>query len=270
MARKLKPEYEDSIVMLLFIIVASIPMAVPIGIPVEIDPMTTKLYDIIDNLPDGGIVLYDITILNWFTNFQSDIAILKQIIRRVSADELYLVIMNEETGSIMGIDKAWDTLKLGELKYGEQWVWLGLVPGAENAEAAVAANVWAAKETDHYGTPLSQLPLMQRFHSINDLALVVTGMNTSPDPPCRQFGGKGVPLILQNGISTIPLMMPYVEAGIITAYMTPGLQTAAYEKVLGELGLATSFADAQSATVIYAILLMVESNVMYYRRRWKK
>lgn len=270
MARKLKPEFEDSIVMLLFIVVASIPMAVPIGIPVQVDAMTNKLYNIIENLPDGGIVLYDMTIMNWFTNFQSDIAILKQIIRRVRAGELYLVIMNEETGSIMGIDKAWNTLKLGDLQYGVQWVWLGLVPGLENAEAAVAANVWAAKETDHYGTPLSQLPLMQRFHSIDDLALVCTGMNTSPDPPCRQFGGKGVPLILQNGISTIPLMMPYVEAGVIAAYMTPGLQTAGYEKVLGELGLATSFADAQSVTVLYALLVMVFANIMYYRRRLKK
>ena len=270
MGWKLKPEYEDSIVMLLFIVVASVPMAIPLGIPVEINPMTMKLYDTIENLPDGGIILYDLTILNWFTNFQSDITIMKQILRRVRANELYLVIMTEGTGPIMGIDKAWNTLKLGELEYGVQWVYLGLVPGAENAEAAVAADVWSAKETDHYGTPLGELPLMQRFHSINDLALVVTGMNTSPDPPCRQFGGKGVPLILQNGISTIPLMMPYVEAGIITAYMTPGLQTAGYEKILGELGLATSFADAQSVTVLYAILVMVASNVVYHMRRRKR
>lgn len=270
MGFKLKPEYEDSIAALLFIVVASIPMAIPLGIPVEVDPMTMTLYETIENVPDGGIVLYDFTILNWFTNFQADIAILKQLIRRVEADELYLVLMTEGTGPIMGIDKAWNTLKLGELEYGVQWVYLGLIPGGEKAEAAVAADVWAAKERDHYGTPLSDLPLMERFHSIEDLALVCVGMNTSPDPPCRQFGGKGVPLILQNGISTIPLMMPYLEAGIITAYMTPGLQTAGYEKVLGELGLATSFADAQSATVAYAILLIIASNVMYYLRRQKR
>lgn len=270
MGYKLKPEYEDSIAALIFILVASIPMAIPLGIPVEIDPMTNQLYEIIENVPDGGIVLYDLTIFNWFTNFQSDIAILKQILRRVSAGELYLVIMTEGTGPIMGIDKAWDTLKLGELEYGTQWVYLGLIPGGEKAERAVAEDVWAAKETDHYGTPLSELPLMERFHSIEDLALVAVGMNTTPDPPCRQFGGKGVPFVMQNGIATIPLMMPYVEAGIIQAYMTPGLQTAGYEKVLGELGLATSFADAQSSTVAYAILLMIASNVLYHLRRRKR
>lgn len=267
MGKKLKQEYEDSIAALLFILVASIPMAIPLGIPIEIDPMTLVLHDLIENVPDGGIVLYDLTILNWFTNFQSDIAILKQILVRVRAGELYLVIMTEGTGPIMGIDKAWNTLKLGDLDYGTQWVYLGLIPGMEAAEAAVASDVHAAKTTDHYGTPLSELPLMDRFHSLEDLALVVTGMNTSPDPPCRQFGGKGVPLILQNGISTIPLMMPYVEAGIIQAYMTPGLQTAGYEKLQGDLGLATSFADAQSTTVAYALLLMLGTNLVY---QWRK
>jgi len=269
MSRKLKPEYEDSIAALIFILVASIPMAVPIGIPIEINPMTEQLYDIIEDVPDGGIVLYDLTIFNWFTNFQSDITVLKQILRRVRADELYLVLMTETTGCLMGVDKAWDTLGLGDLDYGNQWVYLGLVPGAEKAEAAVATDVWSAKETDHYGTPFSELPLMQRFHSIEDLALVCVGMNTTPDPPCRQFGGKGVPLVMQNGIATIPLMMPYVEAGIITAYMTPGLQTAGYEKLIGELGLATSFADAQSVTVVYAVLLIIASNVAYHMRRKK-
>lgn len=267
MSKKLKPEYEDSIAALIFILVASIPMAIPLGIPVEIDPMTTTLYDLIENTPDGGIVLYDFTIFNWFTNFQSDIAILKQILIRVRAGELYLVLMTEGTGPIMGIDKAWNTLKLGDLDYGTQWVYLGLIPGGEKAEAAVASDVHAAKETDHYGTPLSELPLMDRFHSLEDLALVCVGMNTTPDPPCRQFGGTGVPLIIQNGIATIPLMMPYLDAGIIQAYMTPGLQTAGYEKVQGDLGLATSFADAQSATVAYAILLMLGTNLVYHLRR---
>ncbi|GAH17189.1 unnamed protein product, partial [marine sediment metagenome] len=74
-------------------------------------------------------------------------------------------------------------------------------------------------------------------------------------------------MILQNGISTIPLMMPYVEAGIIQAYMTPGLQTAGYEKLQGDLGLATSFADAQSTTVAYALILILYSNAAYYWRR---
>ncbi|GAH17192.1 unnamed protein product, partial [marine sediment metagenome] len=41
-----------------------------------------KLYNLIEDIPDGGIVLYDFTIFNWFTNFQSDIAILKQVLNR--------------------------------------------------------------------------------------------------------------------------------------------------------------------------------------------
>jgi len=91
----------------------------------------------------------------------------------------------------------------GPYKYGEDWVMTPYIPGEEAAMARVASDIWEASNSrDFYGTPYSQLPMMQKLRSFRDVDLTHLSAysGTHIEMYVRQWTGAAFPNI--RGIAT--------------------------------------------------------------------
>lgn len=268
MRRIIPEEHEDAVLYLILSVIMIYVAFNPIGIPLPISDMTVKWFDTIEALGEGDIVLIDEGSLNWFTNTQVSLAIYKHLKTKVLEDDVRLVFFTTAgTAGIIAMDRLWPLVGFDDMEYGVQYVWLGWLPGGETAFANIREDVWACFETDHFGTKLEDLPLMAEVHTLQDFEIAMRSCNTSPDDFMRQWSGRGVKVLCNNGASAIPLMMPYIDNDLMTAYMTTMNQCAEYEKLLGVFGLPTKQMDAQSIAQIYLAILAVFGNILYWRQR---
>lgn len=267
--RQIIPEEHQDAVLYLVLAVIMIYIAFnPIGISLPIRDMTYKWYDTIESLEEGDIVLIDESSLNWFTNTQVSLTVYKHLKQKVTEDGVRLVFFTAAgVPGIIAMDRLWPIVGFDDMEYGVEFVWLGWLPGDETAFANIREDIWASFETDHFGTKLADLPLMADVHTLEDFEIALRSCNTSPDDFMRQWSGRGTTILAINGASAIPLMMPYIDNGLMTAYMTTMNQAAEYEKLLGMPGLPTKQMDAQSIAQIYIALLCVFANILYWKNR---
>lgn len=265
---KIPAEHEDAVLYAILSIVMLFIAFNPLGIPVPITEMTYKWYNTIEALEENDYVLVDEGSLNWFTNTQVSIAIYKHLKNKALDDGVKLVFFTSAgTSGYMAMDRMWNIVDFDDMEYGVDWVWLGWLPGGETAFANIREDVWACFETDAFGTKLESLPIMENAHSLQDFEIAMRSCNTSPDDFMRQWSGRGVKVLCNNGAASIPLMMPYIENGAMTAYMTTMNQCAEYESLLGLPGLPTKQMDAQSIAQIFLLLLTILGNIVYWRHR---
>jgi len=158
MGFKWTPGVESQIVALILIAMTIWPLILPPHIPVKITQETIDFYNAIEGIPKGGAILYDESsmIMNWFTNCQTSIATLNHIIKRIKAGAglKLLLYTSFDVSSLMGLEKIRAAVPLNELKYGEDWVYLGFVPGWETTLAGMRTNIRAVIATDYFGNPL--------------------------------------------------------------------------------------------------------------------
>ncbi len=268
MKNPIPDEHQDAV---LYLILATIMLYIafnPLGLPIPVSDMTVKWYDTIEALEEGDIVLIDESSLNWFTNTQVSISTYGHLKKKVLEDGVELVFFTTAgTSGIIAMDRMWPIVGFDDMEYGVNFVWLGWLPGGETAFANIREDVWASFETDHFGTKLEDLPIMAEVHTLQDFEIAMRACNTSPDDFMRQWSGRGVKVLAINGAASVPLMMPYIDNDLMTAYMSTMNQAAEYEKLLGVFGLPTKQMDAQSIAQIYLFLLCIGGNTVYWRRR---
>jgi hypothetical protein len=122
---------------------------------------------------------------------------------------------------------------------------------------------------DAYGTPITQIPLMQGL-TTDDIYLFGFSCGVSVDPWMRQWGPLNKPIMMFGGEQLIAQSMSYIQAGTVTIYLNGGRGNAEFEKLTGYYTLQTSIMDATNLVSILGIVLIVLSNVMYRRRGEKK
>ncbi|MBS7635165.1 hypothetical protein KEJ34_06735 [Candidatus Bathyarchaeota archaeon] len=262
----------DRLIFLLFLFFIAIPFILPVALPLPISPTTLKYKEILENLRKGDTIIWfvDAMIGAWAETAPGDIATFNFILEQCREKGVKFVMVTtfhaESLAYAETIFKNY--LNTEGLTYGVDYVYLGWIPGYESALAGIAGNLPAIVKTDYYGTPISQIPMMQNLHSIDDFAISGFTSSTSPDPYIRQWSKK--PIITNILAANIGWIMPYVEKRIIVAYLAGVRGAAEFEYLIGRIGSATKLISAQSTAHIYAVALLIAANIYYFgfvRRR---
>jgi hypothetical protein len=156
------------------------------------------------------------------------------------------------------------------LEYGVDYVCLGWVPSMEPALAGLAEDIWMTSPTDIHGTPVSEIPLMAEYRDIDDVSVFMFTTGTSLDPYMRQWAQYKDPTLVITGLATITMSIHYYEQRLIDAYLLSLVPTAGYELLTGAPGLGVAFVDANSLVVIYAVFLMIVSNIIFWTKERNK
>jgi len=257
-------ELDPRLMYLLLFIVVGAPLIRPLGLPLPITEPVLALYNKIESLPPGSIVLfeYGVGAASWPEHGPSNIAVLKHLLSKDV--KLILISLYTAEGPTLFATRIKPAIEsyLEKKTYGVDYVDFGYITGYETAMAAIAENVHKALSVDVYGTPVEKIPLMKNVKSAEDIDLVVA--TAYCEPYIRQFYTPyGVPVAIMTWGMNAPGYMPYIDAGQLCG-MLAGIRGAAeYETLIGSPGEGISSADALSLSHLLVIALVIIGNIQY-------
>jgi hypothetical protein len=155
------------------------------------------------------------------------------------------------------------------LEYGVDYVHMGFVTGEEAMVSLIAQDFQSLTTADHYGTPISELPIVEGIRDIRDYALMGFTISTSGEMYVRQWWqyaqdlGVDPPIINNVQAGGVQINMPFVRAGQIDG-MINGLRGGAeLERLANRLAAGTVSIDAFSLAHLYGIGLIIVANIWF-------
>ncbi|UCH31885.1 MAG: hypothetical protein JSV05_00315 [Candidatus Bathyarchaeota archaeon] len=264
---------------ILFIFV-SIPLLSPLNLPILVGEHAQAMYDTTETLSAGDIVVcsFDFgpaTIPENRPQAKGFLFQARELGLRVVATAFWA------SGGPLGEDILRDVYGSdfpAIPEYGTDVVYLGYIPGNEVGMQTFGDDTWTAKGTDHYGTPMADIPLMQDTRAAEDLSLWCEITSGTPgEQQVIQFvqgrhgGPAALPLVVGSTAVSVPGMMPFYAAGQIVGILNGLSGAGEYESLLaGAYGYPTELLaplDAQSVAHVIVILFIIAGNISYVLTR---
>lgn len=267
-------DIDPKIIYGIMLIAVFLPLIRPLGVPIgNINPEVTNLYNYLNSLPAGSIIVHDCEISPIYMAecYPCFVAFLNEHVQR----SFKVIMFTQDTTALPAIEKG-ITEVYGKTKdhpnYGKTFVNLGFLPGSTLGLNAFAAdNLFPV--LDAYGNKLAD---MQFFKEMADKSArswrLVVGYGsggvgylvqqiTDVYPNCKTSSGTAA--------VAIPSHYAYYPNKIIG--FLGGLTGAAqFEYLIGKPGIAIAGMDAQSLASLAIAVLIVVGNVAYFAARRTK
>ena len=241
----------------------------PIGLPIQVGAETQRYYDFLDNLPEGSIIW-----LEYGFAPSGEVEIGPMVTAtfhhafsrglRVVGGGLWPVGPHIAESLFNEIADQYP-----DVEYGVNYVNLGFNPGQEMLARQLVDDVWrTVRNVDHYGNPLSELPLMEEVPRLTAdyVSALIVFSEGSPGPEewlAAVTEHTGIPQLIGAIQMSVPRMMPYIATGQYAAIIPGARGTAEYEFLLGQPGSAIAGQDVMSAMTVYLWLLILVGNVAF-------
>lgn len=257
-------ENQDRTIFVLYFILIAYPMLNPMGLPIPIGEPTIESYELLENVPKGGVIVIvsDEGFPSWAELGPGEIAIYRHAFKKVREDDCKIVLLTSYVvdGQIL-TERCLSNVDLTGLEYGKHWVQLGYIPGYEAVLSAMMDDLKGIAPIDQFGTPTKDIPMLKDINSIDDYDYLYACTFTAMDVYIRQWGEKalarGVPIIINMLSGTVPLAMPYYRAGTMTSYLNSVTAGSGYEKLIGRPGMGAALMDAQSTAHLLGIAVIL-------------
>lgn len=251
-------------------LVLVIPIFKPVGMPVAItESMTRPAYELLESLPEDSLVIFDQA---YGPSWDSEVTpMLKAVFRQLARKKVKIVSIAQVSSGDTLTRPVLDFLanECG-YEYGVDWVNIGYRPGGSSIFRLYTEDFWTgATNVDVNGTPLSELPLMQRLPKFTAeyVDAIVVFESTNPGFTTWITWAPGIPMVKASIAPEIGSTVRYLQAKQLTG-LIPGLRGAAeYEKLIDHPDSATQLMDAQSLSHLTMIFLIVLGNVGWLMSR---
>lgn len=257
---------------IIFVLVALatlIPLLYPVGLPIKTAPEVKHIYEYIESMKERAVLLIsmDYDPASKPELYPMSVALLRHAFRknlRVIGMTLWV------TGTGMA-EKVFTKIAddMGK-ENGKDYAFLGYMPGSSAVIINMGQDIYSAFPTDHYGRNTRDLPVFKGIKSLRDVDYVVSLAAGVPGVETWYVYGKDkYKFELGGGCTAVSAagLYPLLNTGQINGLMG-GLRGAAeYETLIQEKGAATAGMDAQSATHMLIILLIVACNAIYLVKR---
>jgi hypothetical protein len=246
----------------------------PIPFPVEINRWTQAYYDYVESIPSGSLVIMspDFVAAGYQENGYAGEGMLKQFWR----NDLDVIIVGFQPESTQMAEKMVsrisDYIAANNVVYGEDYVLLPMVSGLEVGAASLALEGKSMFDADHYGTPISQLPIVQRFNNYADVSFCV-GMggratagyfiNHWHIPFGTKVGSAAAALGLAGSVANF-------DQGWTVGAVVGLVGTTEYELLNMEYTVATKLTGTLNMAVLILLIGVILANVVYFMTKSNK
>jgi hypothetical protein len=246
-----------------------LPLLFPVGLPIRISQEVRGVYDYIEGLPEGSVFLLslDFDPASKPELHPQAIAILRHAFRknlRVVAMTLWV------TGTGLADQIITQIAKEAGKENGKDYVFLGWSPGGTAVIVNMGQDLYNAFPADYGGRQTKGLPVLAGVNNLRDVAYAVSLAAGNPGVEAWYvFGKDKYKFELGGGCTGViaPGLYPLLRSGQVNG-LIGGLRGAAeYEGLVGHKGRAIAGMDAQSATHLAIILLVVTCNLFYFSLR---
>jgi len=256
---------QQHVIYILLVVVVSIPLLRPVGIPLSISPGVRNVYEFVEALPKDSVVMmsFDVTPAGFAESGPGTLAMLKHLF---SKDIKVVAVAFSDTGPQI-FENAIKTIDPQNKKYGEDYCNLGFRAGGEASIAALATDIIKTFPRDYKGNVTSSLPMMTNVKSAKDVRLVIDVYSNSPGAQerIRQFTDPNkVPFSVVSTANMQPQMSPFVQSKQAIGLISGLRSGAEYELLTKNIGVAVAGMDAQSFVHVLTIALIIYGNVLYW------
>jgi len=242
-----------------------VPFLRPIGFPITISPNTQDLYDGVTgdevNPGDVWIINFGYGVSAW-SECHPSVTVLTKALFREGAK---IIIVGVHYDYELTYNKLLQTCAedFATKTYGEDYVLLGYMTGGESVVAQLASDIKSVFPQDAFGTPYDDIPMLANVNNHADIAGVISS-------DTGDYGGHfmtqwqaayGTKLaeagIAMNGSTDLPRW----QAGNFFGVSVGSRGGAELEKLIGELGDATTAMDSISVSHLLLVLAVILGNV---------
>jgi hypothetical protein len=246
-----------------------VPLLYPVGLPINISPEVRGVYDHIESLPERSVL---------FLSFDFDPASKPELhpqaialLRHAFHNNLRVVAMTLWVSGTGLADQIITQVarEMGK-ENGTDYVFLGWSPGNTAVIINLGQDLYKAFPSDYGGKPTKGLPVLDGVQSLKDITYLVSLGAGNPGVEAWYVFGKDKYRFEMGGGCTgvmAPGLYPLLRSGQING-LIGGLRGAAeYESLIGQKGTAVAGMDAQSATHVAIVLLVIMCNLFYFSMR---
>jgi hypothetical protein len=241
----------------------------PVGLPIKISSEVRGVYDHIESLPEQSVFLLSIDFdpASKPELYPQAIALLRHAFRK----NLRVITMTLwVSGTGMADQIVTQVAKEMGKEYGIDYAFLGWSPGGQAVIINMGQDLYSAFPSDYGGRPTKELPVLNGVRNLKDVGYMVDlGAGKPGVEEWYVFGKDKYKFELGGGCTGVmaPGLYPLLRSGQING-LIGGLRGAAeYEILIDQKGQAVAGMDAQSATHIAIIVLVIICNVFYLSLR---
>ncbi len=257
---------------IIFLLVAALTLTFlihPVGMAIRVSPEVRHIYDYMEQLPEGSVLLLS---MDFDPASKPELAPMAVgLLRHAFAKKLRVMVMTlwvTGTGLAEGIVTG--VAKEAGKESGKDYVFIGFSPGAANVILGMGQDLAKTFPKDQFGNPIESLPMMQGIKNLRDVQYMISLGAGSPGPEAWYvYGKEKYGFELGAGVTAVSAagLYPLLQTGQING-LIGGLRGAAeYETLLGRPGKATAGMDAQSATHVLIVGLILLGNLGYLATR---
>lgn len=263
---------DKRVIYLLVAIAIAVPLVKPLGLPLSTSTESETGFNAVDALKPGDVLWIG---ADYGPSSAPEldpmaIAIFRQALKKGVKVVIYAMWQDG-----VQMSKNWTEKVSKEVgaKEGVDWVNLGWKPNNPVTLRQMTDDLWgAAAGVDVNGTPLSQLPLMERVKKLDSSSVAFifdlsTGSPGTADYLQYVSEPKKVPMSVGVTAVSAPGAMPYVKSGQYKGILSGMRGAAEYELLTKAPGSAIKGMDAQSLGHALIILLIIVGNVGYVLRK---
>jgi hypothetical protein len=250
-----------------------IPSLIPMGLPIRVTPEVQHVYDRIDSLKPGQIIMLP---LEYDPSTAAELEPMALAILRhaFSKNLRVLGLCLSSTGVTLVESEIAAVAKEYGKVYGKDFVYLGYQPYPGVVILTMGENFRTPFPRDYYGTPLDSIPMMRGVRNYDNVGLVFTVNATSGIDQWIIYGqGRyKFPFGLGSAAVMATNYYQYVQSGQLFGIIS-GLRGAAeYEILIGKGTVARKGMDVQSVAHALIIAFIVLGNIAFIveRRRARR
>jgi hypothetical protein len=241
-----------------------IPSLIPIGLPIRITPEVQNVYNRIDALPAGSIVMFPLE-YDPSTAAELEPMAIAMLRHAFSKNLRVLGLCLSPTGVTLVEEEIARVAREYHKEYGKDYVYLGYQAYPGIVIMTMGENFRTPFPLDYYGTPLDNIPMMRGVKNYDDVALVFT-VNATSGIDYWIIYGQGR-YKFQLGLGSAAVMATnyyqYLQSGQLFGIIS-GLRGAAeYEILIKQGTVARKGMDVQSIAHALIILFIIMGNITY-------
>lgn len=255
----------DRRILMWFVVIAvSLPYFVSVGLPVPMEPWAQDAIDYMVSVPEGSTVLLDCS---------AALRVITELETGMKATGYYFAQKHFKiVGTCFYPDGVleWrsyiepEFIKAGYV-YGEDYVFLGYIPGEATAVDRLAKSIRGVVTVDEKGTPLDDIPMMADIDTWEDFEFVLAfGSGWGPSAFVTYW-------YLPYGSNVIPFSHMYGLTGYLNNWMAgwvPGTicgvrGSAEWSNYLGLRSTAAITLDSVGLGHVIMIIMVILGNISY-------
>ena len=259
---------------IIFVIIAfsvAFPLVIKIGLPNKVTEEVKDVYNAIDDLDSGSVVLVS------FDHEASSLPEIKPmayaILRHCFSKKLKvlsLALLAE--GTAIGDEILRDVASEYNKEYGKDYVFMGFRPQSTAAILGIGEDFKRVFPEDYKRNSTNELEITRNIKDYDDISLIISVADG--DLPSYWINYAGARYHKEIAIAITAVMAttyyPYLSSNQISGLMG-GLKGAAeYEILIEKPGMGGKGMDAQSVAHVVILILVVLGNVSYFQRNQKK